>query len=79
MVAVGHKQYSTTLTFYNNPTREHQKQMWLKKASEKEAKTSSDSAAVIALLSRLKPCQLSLIEAKLQTMLTEGSAISAMG
>jgi len=33
MLAVGHKQFSTTLTYYNNPTREHQKQMWLKKAS----------------------------------------------
>ena len=79
MLAVGHKQYSTTLTFYNNPTREHQKQMWLKKASTKASKAPSDSAAVIALLSRLKPSQLSLIAEKLQTMLTEGRAMSAIG
>jgi len=32
MLAVGHKNYNTTMTFYNNPTMEHQKQLWMKHA-----------------------------------------------
>lgn len=32
MLAVGHKNYNTTMTYYNNPTMEHQKQLWMKHA-----------------------------------------------
>ena len=73
MLAVGHKQYSTTLTFYNNPTREHQKQMWLKKASAKTDKSSLTSETAIALLSKLESSQLSVVVAKLQKLLIDNN------
>ncbi|MBQ3287802.1 MAG: hypothetical protein IJH50_00125 [Kiritimatiellae bacterium] len=75
MLAVGHKQYSTTLTFYDNPTREHQKQMWLKKASAKTRDQSLGSEAAIALLSKLEPNQLAVVMQRLRTMLTDNGEV----
>ena len=63
MLAVGHKNYNTTMTYYNNPTIEHQKQLWLKHAlfrSHSSVKTSEEAKKV--LLSSLSPIQMEALK-----------------
>jgi len=69
MLAVGHKQFSTTLTFYNNPTREHQKQMWLKKAVGTPMSKGIENRLVESSLANLSTEELTSLMMKIQTLL----------
>jgi integrase len=63
MLAVGHKNYNTTMTFYNNPTMEHQKQLWLKHAlfrSHSSHMTREEARKV--LVSTLSPTQIEALK-----------------
>ena len=63
MLAVGHKNYNTTMTYYNNPTIEHQKQLWLKHAlfrSHSSIKAREEAKKV--LLSSLSPTQIEALK-----------------
>ena len=63
MLAVGHKNYNTTMTYYNNPTIEHQKQLWLKHAlfrSHSSIKTREEAKKV--LLATLSPAQIEALK-----------------
>ena len=69
MLAVGHKQFSTTLTYYNNPTREHQKQMWLKKAAGTPMGAVSGKDIIESALANLSPKELAKLAEKIQGLL----------
>lgn len=59
MLAVGHKNYNTTMTFYNNPTMEHQKQLWLKHSMYRHHSSHmTKEEAQMVLLSSLTPTQI---------------------
>ena len=71
MKAVGHKQFTTTMTYYNNPTREHQKQLWLKASARKSSTSSKGSAELqnaLRLIQKLSPSQLQDLTLGLQLM-----------
>ena len=71
MKAVGHKQFTTTMTYYNNPTREHQKQLWLKASARKSSTSSKGSAELqnaLRLIQKLSPSQLQDLTLGLQQM-----------
>ena len=63
MLAVGHKNYNTTMTYYNNPTMEHQKELWMKHAlfrSHSSHMTREEAKKV--LLSSLSPAQIEALK-----------------
>ena len=63
MLAVGHKNYNTTMTYYNNPTLEHQKQLWLKHAMFRQRSsnmTKEDAQKVLS--STLSPAQIEALK-----------------
>ena len=63
MLAVGHKNYATTMTYYNNPTMEHQKQLWLKHARSRvqvRAPLSIEEAKKV--MGTLSPIQLEALK-----------------
>ena len=63
MLAVGHKNYNTTMTYYNNPTMEHQKQLWLKHAMFRQRPSSmTKEEAQKFLLSTLSPDQIEALK-----------------
>ena len=68
MLAVGHKQFSTTLTYYNNPTREHQKQMWLKKAAGTPMGSNGEDI-IESVLANLSSNDLVKLMQKIQSLL----------
>ena len=65
MKAVGHKQFTTTMTYYNNPTRDHQKQLWQKKMSPRNKDMSP-----MGLLSQLSPAQLETIVMQMKRLIS---------
>ena len=69
MLAVGHKQFSTTLTYYNNPTREHQKQMWLKKAAGSPMGAIAGKDIIESTLANLSSNDLIKLMQKIQRLL----------
>ena len=69
MLAVGHKQFSTTLTYYNNPTREHQKQMWLKKVGGTPMGGMDGKVAIESALASLSSSDLMQLMEKIQRLL----------
>ena len=63
MLAVGHKNYNTTMTYYNNPTMEHQKQLWMKHAIFRQRSSSmTREDAQKVLLSTLSPAQIEALK-----------------
>ena len=62
-MAVGHKNYDTTMTYYNNPTREHQKQLWLKHTMFRQHSSNmTKEEAQNVLFSSLSPAQIEAIK-----------------
>ena len=63
MLAVGHKNYATTMTFYNNPTLEHQKQFWLKHSMlHQHSSNMTREEAQKVLLTSLSPAQIEALK-----------------
>ena len=63
MLAVGHKNYNTTMTYYNNPTMEHQKQLWKKHAMFRQSSSSmTKEEAQKVLLATLSPAQIEALK-----------------
>jgi integrase len=63
MLAVGHKNYKTTMTFYNNPTMEHQKQLWMKHAMFRQHSSNmTKEEAQRILMSTLSPIQIEALK-----------------
>ncbi len=63
MLAVGHKNYKTTMTYYNNPTIEHQKQLWMKHAMFRQhSPNMTREEAKKVLLSSLSPAQIEALK-----------------
>ena len=69
MLAVGHKQFSTTLTYYNNPTREHQKEMWLKKAAGSPMRAIAGKDIIESALTNLPSSDLMKLMEKIKRLL----------
>ena len=64
MLAVGHKNYNTTMTYYNNPTMAHQKQLWMKHAMFRQRSSNmTKEEAQKVLLSSLSPAQIEALKA----------------
>ena len=72
MNAVGHKQFKTTMTFYNNPTREHQKQLWMRKVEGAKAITADSMPSAlqdaVMLMGKLTDEQLKTLTEGLRQM-----------
>ena len=62
MLAVGHKNYNTTMTYYNNPTMEHQKQLWMKHALFRQRSSMTKEEAQRVLMSTLSPAQIEALK-----------------